>query len=328
MWPKDEDEGTNVSNENNFSAYSGLRMLEFVLANNTDGADAVLTKAKQDVDKLIEGLEKWFNADGLFTEESFGGNDVPKTGMYPEAANDGQPVKIVYQGGHVSFGGEYEPVKILDYSGFAVDCQTWGMSVMVPYLGLDWLEGKLGGTNGAYNLWQQVKLRAGHYINGTIAGVAFTQDLNFTCLNVTKPPPKVGRKPSRIGKIALLVSYTTVALQDNLTCTQYPTWSGEWSFGAMTACKVLADEYEKKGSADIATKLRADAANMRKAVMAPRKRVGMDEVGGLNNAVIDGGILYANRRFFIPWGWYANAVSSLCSTSWSIMEGLVRPPNA
>ena len=68
MWPKDEDEGTNVSNENNFSAYSGLRMLEFVLANNTDGADAVLTKAKQDVDKLIEGLEKWFNADGLFSE--------------------------------------------------------------------------------------------------------------------------------------------------------------------------------------------------------------------------------------------------------------------
>ena len=94
----------------------------------------------------------------------------------------------------------------------------------------------------------------------------------------------------------------------------------------MTACKVLADEYEKKGSADIASKLRADAASMRKAVMAPRKRVGMDEVGGLNNEVIDGGILYANRRFFIPWGWYANAVSSLCSTSWSIMEGLVRPP--
>ena len=210
MWPKDEDEGTNVSNENNFSAYSGLRMLEFVLANNTDGADAVLTKAKQDVDKLIEGLEKWFNADGLFSDKSFGGNQVPTTGMYPEAANDGQEVKIVTQGGHVTFGGEYTPVGILEYSGFAVDCQTWGMSVMVPYLGLDWLEGKLGGTNGAYNLWQQVKLRAGHYKNGTIAGVAFTQDLNFTCLNVTKPPPKVGRPPSRIGKVALFVSHTTV----------------------------------------------------------------------------------------------------------------------
>ena len=45
-----------------------------------------------------------------------------------------------------------------------------------------------------------------------------------------------------------------------------------------------------------------------------------EEVGGLNNADYDGGVLYANRRFFIPWGWYANAVSSLCSTSWSIME--------
>jgi len=31
----------------------------------------------------------------------------------------------VTQGGHVSFGGEYVPVPIMDYSGFAVDCQTW-----------------------------------------------------------------------------------------------------------------------------------------------------------------------------------------------------------
>ena len=36
-------------------AYSGLRMLEFVLANNTVGSDPILTKAKQDVDTLITG---------------------------------------------------------------------------------------------------------------------------------------------------------------------------------------------------------------------------------------------------------------------------------
>ena len=93
----------------------------------------------------------------------------------------------------------------------------------------------------------------------------------------------------------------------------------------MTACKVLADEYEKKGSAHIATKLRADAANMRKAVMAPRKRVGVMEVGGLNNRLFldggDGGVLYSNRVFYVPWGWFANNVPSLGATAWSIMEG-------
>ena len=301
MWPKDNDEATNVSNENNFSGYAGIRMLEFVLANNTDGADSVLTKAKSDVDKLIQNLEKWFNsANGLFSPKAFG----------PEAIS----TKIVYQGGHVKFSGEYDPVPIEQYSGFAVDCQTWGMSVMVPYLGLDWLDKNLG-AKGAYNLWQQVKYRAGHFVNGTnpddrekmgcddvtkkdcgtIAGVGFTQDLNLTCVNLTKPT-------------------------DNITCTMHRVWSGEWSFGAMTACKVLADEYEKAGQADLATDLRKDAASMRLAVMSPRKRVGLEEVGGLNNKDYDGGVLYANRRFFIPWGWYANAVSSLCSTSWSLME--------
>jgi hypothetical protein len=309
MWPKDESEATNVSNENNFSGYAGLRMLEFVLANNTDGTDAVLTKAKSDVDSLIENLEKWFGYAGE-------GETTASDGLFSEAIGpDAIKVKVVTQGGHVSFGGEYVPVPIMDYSGFAVDCQTWGMSVMVPYLGMKWLQTQLGDPKGPYNMWQQVKYRAGHFVNGTdpndrtktgcdsvtkkdcgtIAGVGFTQDLNLTCVNETKPT-------------------------DNITCTMHRVWSGEWSFGAMTACKVLADHYELAGDSESAADLRKDAASMRLAVMAPRKRVNNEEVGGLNNADYDGGVLYANRRFFIPWGWYANAVSSLCSTSWSIME--------
>ena len=34
--------------------------------------------------------------------------------------------KVVYQGGHVKFTGEFEPVPINQTGGFAVDCQTWG----------------------------------------------------------------------------------------------------------------------------------------------------------------------------------------------------------
>ena len=67
MWPHDESEATNISNENNFSTYAGLRMLEFILAQYTDAVDETLTKAKSDVDKLIAGLERWFNGSGLFT---------------------------------------------------------------------------------------------------------------------------------------------------------------------------------------------------------------------------------------------------------------------
>lgn len=34
---------------------------------------------------------------------------------------------VVYQGGHISFAGVFQPVPINQTGGFAVDCQTWGM---------------------------------------------------------------------------------------------------------------------------------------------------------------------------------------------------------
>lgn len=98
------------------------------------------------------------------------------------------------------------------YSGFAVDCQTWGMSTLVPYLGMEWLESHLG-PQGGYRLFQEVKKRGGHFINGTIAGVGFTQVINQTCVNATHP----GSGP--------------VSDQTNLTCTEDKVWSAEWRWG-------------------------------------------------------------------------------------------------
>ena len=34
----------------------------------------------------------------------------------------------------------------------------------------------------------------------------------------------------------------------------------------------------------------------------------------------DGGILFSDRLFFAPWGWWAYDVSHLGTTAWSIME--------
>ena len=38
---------------------------------------------------------------------------------------------MVYQGGHVSFGATFDPVPLNETGGFAVDCQTWGMTKRV-----------------------------------------------------------------------------------------------------------------------------------------------------------------------------------------------------
>ena len=280
MFPADNDEAENVSNENNFSMYAGLRILEFILAGAGAGAtDPVIAKAKTDVDKLIAGLEKWFET-GLFSEPLATGN------------------RVVYQGGHVSFAGQYTPVGIQEYAGFAVDCQTWGLATLVPYKGLKWVEGKLG-AGGAAKLWTEVKTRAGHFVNGSIAGVGFTEVIEYNA--TTKK-----------------------------NVTAHEVWSAEWSFGAVTMLRTLAEAYTAAGQASQATSLLADAGTIMKAVMTPTC------MGGLNNNCTkeqggapystpqvpvagNGGMLYANTRFFIPWGWYANPVSSLCSTSWSIM---------
>ena len=30
----------------------------------------------------------------------------------------------------------------------------------------------------------------------------------------------------------------------------------------------------------------------------------------------DGSYVYANKRFFIPWGWFSNPIGATCSTAW------------
>lgn len=271
MYPADPAEAENVSNENNFSMYAGLRMLEFLLANNTLAFDAMLKDSKDDVDKVIKGIEKWFQ-NGIFSEP------MEMAGI--------NTVKNVYQGGHITFDGKYTEVGIMEYSGFAVDCQTWGISTLIPYMGNDWVTQQLG-ADGAYKLWQQVKHRGGKWNdNNTIAGVGFTQVLNMTCAKTAT---------------------------DNNTCTTHEVWSAEWSFGAALMAKTIAKTYKTSDPAKY-TELMADATSIRNAVMTPVKD------GGLHNVDSDGGMLYGNKRYFIPWGWYANPVSSLCSTSWSIMD--------
>ena len=96
-------------------------------------------------DDVSPGLEKWF-----------------ETGLFSDPIGDNK-TKIVYQGGHVTFDGTYEPVGIMAYSGFAVDCQTWGMSSLIPYMGMEWLESHLG-PEGGYRLFQ-VTSRSDHPVS-------------------------------------------------------------------------------------------------------------------------------------------------------------------
>lgn len=295
IFPIDEHEGENVSNENNLSMYAGLRILQYFLVNNTIANNGVYDPyIKTQMDQLqgvCDNLVKWFSTPGaMFTVEAL---------EFPGLA----PSKIGYQGGHVSFAnGGYAPVEIMKPSGFAVDCQTWCMSVMLPYL--PDIVAKTLGEDGPYNLWQQVKARGGYYNStGHIAGVGFTQVFDDSCI-----AEAVGGGDS--------ISMATEA--QNNSCTTHEIWSAEWSFGAALMTKIMAKTYKTTNPTRYA-ELMAEAKSITDNVMKLQSDGGLfnNETSGEHS---DGGLLYGNKRFFIPWGWYANPVSSLCGTAWSIMN--------
>lgn len=84
--------------------------------------------------------------------------------------------------------------------------------------------------------------------------------------------------------------------------------STEWTAGAILNARLVADAYEKTHPY-WSRELRKDAITM---------RIGIE---ALKVKLDDGSIayLYSNRRFFIPFGWWANPVPSLMSSAWVLM---------
>ena len=87
-------------------------------------------------------------------------------------------------------------------------------------------------------------------------------------------------------------------------------WSAEWTFGAINMAQLMSQWYKDAGDDTRATSLLLDAQSMYNQVtnLWPQ---------GLRFP--DGSYVYANKRFFIPWGWFSNPISALCSTAWSVM---------
>jgi hypothetical protein len=258
IFPPDPEEGDNVSNENNFSGYASLTTLLAALTNFTGGtsSDEILQWALMGTKQLVDGLDKWFDSPSIMS---------PK-GQLPNGW------QVIPQGGHINASG-YFPVPMDTVGGLAVDCQTWGMTV----LGQPRID-KAHGFGTAYNIWQIAKHYAGHYVNGTIAGVGYTD---------------------------------TSSIKNGSSVPVHTIWSAEWSFGAINMAQTLSGQYAAAGDAAKAADLLKDAQDMYDATTSLWPK-------GLRFP--DGSYVYANERFFIPWGWFANPISALCSTAWSVLQ--------
>jgi hypothetical protein len=254
IFPPDPDEGANVSNENNFSGYASILALETVLLRFTNGtSDSTLSWAAHSITMLREGLDKWFDADTILSAKG--------------QMKDGK--QVVPQGGHYNSSGWF-PVAMDVVGGLAIDCQTWGLSVM----GQKRIDAKYG-HGFAHQIWTTAKLYAGYYKGGQLCGVGYTDLANAN---------------------------GSIPVND--------IWSAEWTFGAINMAQLMSQAYTEAGDATLAQSFLLDAQSMYNEVT---------QVWPQGLRFPDGSYVYANKRFFIPWGWFSNPISALCSTAWSVM---------
>jgi len=90
--------------------------------------------------------------------------------------------------------------------------------------------------------------------------------------------------------------------------TREQVFSGEWTLGAITGLRVAATHYPGATG----NKLKQEAEKMRNAI---EKEL---TIHGSINGFDCPGVLYANKRYYIPFGWWANPVLSTASTGWAV----------
>jgi len=82
-------------------------------------------------------------------------------------------------------------------------------------------------------------------------------------------------------------------------------FSGEWTFGAVNMLRIFAQETGDNSYMNESTSLRASIEN----TLTDTFSVGGQDVPAVK---------YANKRYFIPFGWFANPLASTASTSWAV----------
>lgn len=163
------------------------------------------------------------------------------------------------QGGRVVNGN---PVWTTGGGSFAVDCQTWYMTVIGPKKIDQWF-----GAGTARKVWSTTK---------------------------------------RLG------GYRYRAADDSCDGLGYSinsddqAYSGEWTLGGINMLRVFASELNDQKFLDESNSLRK---------MIESKLTRKWDMGNGKSAL---SVMYANKRYFIPFGWFSNPVPSTASTAWSV----------
>jgi len=224
------DTGYSVSTENNVSLMAGLKMLRYVLTQKNINQDQIPI-----IDNLLSKIEN-----------------------YVKSAFD-TSAGFFRQGGTFNAGGQFSwNTGGLD---FAVDCQTWTVSVLGPSKIDSWF-----GAGTTASLWATTKKLGGfNYLifDGSVQGLGFSYN------------------------------------------TQSQVISGEWTLGGINMLRIMS---QATGNSTYA----AEGAGLRDNVS-----ILLTQTITINNVPCMG-VNYANKRYWIPFGWWSNPLLSTASTGWAV----------
>jgi hypothetical protein len=226
--------GGTASVENAASTLAGLRALLQILQN----------KSNTQYKSLVPGLQATINKLTDFIRSAYS----PSLGYFR-------------QGGTYDKNGAFQ-WNSDPQSSFAVDCQTWVISVIGAPTIDQWF-----GAGTTLNIWAVTKKIGGYGYDSsddTVQGVGFSFNQQVQVL------------------------------------------SGEWSFGAVNMLRILAKQIPAQ-----AQKLTYEAAVIRQAID--------DRLTVHDNQIQSDVINYSNKRYYIPFGWYANPISATASIAWAVM---------
>jgi hypothetical protein len=269
-----------ISTENNASLLGGLLILRNILTQQSTNQTHSYLKV---IDVMINGgvMPNRNTTEGLLS-------------YFKKYAWDASTSHF-YQGGLANKPGKAAWIPTTEPR--AVDVNTWTVAVLGQPLIDSW-----SGFGTAYKIWNEMKVWGGYYDDsGNLWGVGYSdQD---------------GNGLGHSNKNGIL--------------------SAEWTAGAINMLKVMIAQYTlqesshpdaKRYVASLRTDLQSIEAHISTLSVAKYSSVNMfDSIRPQNYDSLvslagnQHAYLYASKRYFIPFGWYANPLPSNASTSWALL---------
>lgn len=278
-----------VSVENNVSLYAGLRVLQSTLLVELERDKQLNDADRKRINEALAIIKIMIDGGQVV-------DDNPIAGLLSFFRNYAWHDQQFVQGG-LANDPNHKEAWIPATEPKAVDANTWGAAALGAARIDQWF-----GFGASYKNWQQVKQWSGYGITNTLWGVGYSdEDGN-------------GMNPDGTYRQGIL--------------------SAEWTAGAINLVRSLINYYDHipAGSANHSNaqnyvhSLKDDEATMLEALQTLR----IDHYSttafpgkpyAYSNLIHSSAkpYLYASKRYFIPFGWYANPLPSTCATSWIIM---------